>query len=684
MEDGYAQAHPLTFTDFLEKMKDPRAADLVRSIKAFIASFKSVPPDAAMYSQRVQQFLASCDGSFQTHPLWAGTDEASIEAAGEGLEKYIMTKLYDKCFRLAASDREGDELLFTHLRALSLFVKPEHLEIPNYFTNETQWGLAQKELHKINSYKAPRDKLVCILNCCRVINNLLNMTNSGPAGADDFFPVLVYIVIRTNPPNLRSNLEYIRRFRAASRLVSEAAYFYTNMESAAQFIEHINSKSFHMDEELFFNKMVAAGVPRDRLQPPAAQPASPVRTPTPLPPSLPGRLLSVPSGIPDLVVARSVAELEAEGVGHLIDAEAQGNLRNKYRWLYSSVGDLIVSDVESLLAAYKELVLRYETLSRAVAAQQTVDMASLLTVCDSGQRPPEPAPQAGVDRKPGVSIPQPVGSDAKGGTKPEAPPLETLPEPDQVPPITDIAEPSSPAPLAEGEPPPEASGLGVESAGETPVYLLDSQLEPSESQQLPGTPRAGIASPFHDGDAPPESVASQPAADDGGADQANTTAAETEDLLVPARQSPEPDAAVASEDERSGGDLPSENSAGRGVEPPSGAAQSVPAAAEELLSMDSGPADTRMPQTEPTDMAARFADEATAEEQSEQGLPAPSGGLSAIDMQRDCEEATAEALAEQSVAIDQSFEQALTGAGAAEIPASEGTEWSASANESLI
>mmetsp|Transcript_5821 Transcript_5821/g.14729 ORF Transcript_5821/g.14729 Transcript_5821/m.14729 type:complete len:101 (+) Transcript_5821:2229-2531(+) len=100
--------------------------------------------------------------------------------------------------------------------------------------------------------------------------------------------------------------------------------------------------------------------------------------------------------------------------------------------------------------------------------------------------------------------------------------------------------------------------------------------------------------------------------------------------------------------------------------------------------MDSGPADTRMPQTEPTDMAARFADEATAEEQSEQGLPAPSGGLSAIDMQRDCEEATAEALAEQSVAIDQSFEQALTGAGAAEIPASEGTEWSASANESLI
>ncbi len=39
--------------------------------------------------------------------------------------------------------------------------------------NEPSWLLAQKELQKINQYKAPRDKLVCVLNCCRVINNLL-------------------------------------------------------------------------------------------------------------------------------------------------------------------------------------------------------------------------------------------------------------------------------------------------------------------------------------------------------------------------------------------------------------------------------------------------------------------------------------------------------------------------------
>lgn len=49
-------------------------------------------------------------------------------------------------------------------------------------------------------YKAPRDKLVCILNCCKVINNLLLnasiASNENPPGADDFLPVLIYVTIK--------------------------------------------------------------------------------------------------------------------------------------------------------------------------------------------------------------------------------------------------------------------------------------------------------------------------------------------------------------------------------------------------------------------------------------------------------------------------------------------------------
>lgn len=61
--------------------------------------------------------------------------------------------------------------------------------------------LAEKELQKINAFKAPREKLLCILNCCRVINNLLlnaSMSENRVPGADDFLPVLIYVTIKAS------------------------------------------------------------------------------------------------------------------------------------------------------------------------------------------------------------------------------------------------------------------------------------------------------------------------------------------------------------------------------------------------------------------------------------------------------------------------------------------------------
>lgn len=80
------------------------------------------------------------------------------------------------------------------------------------------------ELLKINHYKAPRDKLICILNCCKVIFgppavlSVLCMSSSVYAvglirhlhkdeSADTFVPILIYVVIKANPPHLLSNVE---------------------------------------------------------------------------------------------------------------------------------------------------------------------------------------------------------------------------------------------------------------------------------------------------------------------------------------------------------------------------------------------------------------------------------------------------------------------------------------------
>lgn len=74
----------------------------------------------------------------------------------------------------------------------------------------------------VDFHSAP---LPCLSN--GISPNSLKCTSC--AGADDFLPILIYIVIHANPPQLCSNLEYIQRFRMQSRMVSESSYFFTQL-----------------------------------------------------------------------------------------------------------------------------------------------------------------------------------------------------------------------------------------------------------------------------------------------------------------------------------------------------------------------------------------------------------------------------------------------------------------------
>lgn len=85
------------------------------------------------------------------------------------------------------------------------------------------------ELLKINGYRAPRDKVICILNCCKVIFGLLKNSRSADTSADSFVPLLIYVVLHANPGNLVSNIQYILRFRNQDKLGGEAGYYLSSL-----------------------------------------------------------------------------------------------------------------------------------------------------------------------------------------------------------------------------------------------------------------------------------------------------------------------------------------------------------------------------------------------------------------------------------------------------------------------
>lgn len=375
------------FEQFLGKMRAPEAGDLVKAIKGFLQGMEKAPPDPAGDARKVQDFFRWAEAAFRAHALWKGAGEEGLEAAGEALEKYVMTKLYARTFGLYEADRERDEVLASRLGALQTFVEPAHLDIPEHFSDEECWALAQHELLKMNSYKAPKDKLICILNCCRIINNLLaaraeQLKGKEAAGADDFLPVLIYVLIKAAVEDLESNLQYIMRFRAESRMNGEAAYFYTNLVSATSFVETIDAESLSMEPAVFIAHMCRAGIPGAELPAELAAAGPPADLlsldagPSPLasllsdasPPG--GGSAGAGGPTPPPPPARGESDLptveELEALGRPGVLSGQGELVRKYPLLHAVHGDLRIQDVERLLTAFKELALRYESLAQGV------------------------------------------------------------------------------------------------------------------------------------------------------------------------------------------------------------------------------------------------------------------------------------------------------------------------------
>ena len=67
--------------------------------------------------------------------------------------------------------------------------------------------------------------------------NLLSMANekSVPA-ADDFMPVLIFVLIKANPPSLLSTVQYVNSFYE-KRLGGEEQYWWMQFSSAIEFIK---------------------------------------------------------------------------------------------------------------------------------------------------------------------------------------------------------------------------------------------------------------------------------------------------------------------------------------------------------------------------------------------------------------------------------------------------------------
>ncbi|KAL9541681.1 hypothetical protein MBANPS3_008989 [Mucor bainieri] len=275
------------FHRFLEQMKEPSASHIARYTKGFIAAFhrreawtvneqiKFIQDflNVSMETVHVSEDVVLNDSTQFTYvrmrdcDVWRDISEKEFENAKEGMEKLVMNRLYNVTFSPSTmDDKEKDEILH-HKINIFRWIREEHLDIPMTDDNDSFLAFAESELLKMNNYKAPRDKLICILNCCKVIFGLMKHME-GDEGADVFLPLLIYVVIRANPPKLISNVQYISRFRNPDHLRSEAGYYLTNLMGAIEFIETMDVNSLSISQEEFDRNIEKTMAELDQEQPP--------------------------------------------------------------------------------------------------------------------------------------------------------------------------------------------------------------------------------------------------------------------------------------------------------------------------------------------------------------------------------------------------------------------------------
>lgn len=260
------QDDELSYGEFLERISMPASRDILDKIRKFVRSILGPrgdgrPPRASDYAdydfygkhefrRRCEFFFQNMDATLQSHPAWRHVSESKLSKARDGIEKYVMDKVYDVAFNQLSEChqwKKDDDKLLRRMQLLSVsatpfgrmfmmgfviltcllypqFISPDMLDIKPCMRNEVVWSMAEDELRRMNSFRSPGDKINCIVRCCSIIFSVLNLSrgDSGSRpGADDFLPVFIYIVLHSQIPRLYSNCEYIAAYRNPADLMSK-------------------------------------------------------------------------------------------------------------------------------------------------------------------------------------------------------------------------------------------------------------------------------------------------------------------------------------------------------------------------------------------------------------------------------------------------------------------------------
>ena len=189
------------WTEFLSPAASPAGIPLLDRIDAFC-----------------QSMAQTLRASFPVSPL---EGFAESELAGI-LQQMLFNLLGGGLLRLIADENREKERLLNSAIHVHQFLGPHHLEIPADYVDNPRFSRAVEEFRSLCHCRSPRFMLHCLAETSKSLASLLReegRENRGSTmGADDFVPLFIFCVLRSDAEFLNAISVFIDRFRRSSEM----------------------------------------------------------------------------------------------------------------------------------------------------------------------------------------------------------------------------------------------------------------------------------------------------------------------------------------------------------------------------------------------------------------------------------------------------------------------------------
>ncbi|ORX43809.1 hypothetical protein BCR36DRAFT_303195 [Piromyces finnis] len=236
---------------FRNKLNSKEAMPIKKQLRDFYIDFEQKTKNSFSnpeeQSQYLREFLNNLSRSLIENPLWINSEREEQENAIIEMEKLITKKLFDITF--GPSEDLARDTLLSHKILMHSWVEPRHFDLPDFDFHIFE--KAGNELNKMNLYRFYIDKIICVVNCIKLIEYAYRKNISDePLPNDKLLSLIILIILKTNPKKLISNIQYIVRY-VNPNFFSIGIYEFslTSIWGAITYIEKISQTSLTITSE---------------------------------------------------------------------------------------------------------------------------------------------------------------------------------------------------------------------------------------------------------------------------------------------------------------------------------------------------------------------------------------------------------------------------------------------------